>query len=165
MIIRFLPYSLRPLIFLAALLSPAAAIAADLSGPVTITDGDTVRFGDVRVRLVGMDALEARQTCLLDGERYPCGTHATEALVEIIAGRDVRCESQGLDRYSRVLGDCYAGEDSLSAEMVRRGWSFIDSRFGQEHVGLETAAKEAGRGAWAGQFIVPWKWRRGVRLP
>ncbi len=112
-----------------------------------------------------MDALEARQTCRMDGERYPCGTRATEALAEIIGGRDVRCESRGLDRYGRTLGDCYAGEDSLSAEMVRRGWSFVDPRFGQDHVGLEAGAREAKRGAWAGEFIVPWEWRRGVRLP
>jgi endonuclease YncB( thermonuclease family) len=65
------------LIFLAALLFPAITLAADLSGPVTITDGDTLRFGDVRVRLIGMDALEARQTCKLDGEHYPCGAAIT----------------------------------------------------------------------------------------
>ena len=124
---------------------PVTAPAAGLSGPVTITDGDTVRFGDVKIRLIGMDALEARQTCKLDGERYPCGTRATEALREIIAGREVRCEHRGLDRYGRVLGDCYAGEDSLSAEMVRAGWSFVDPRFGQDHVGLETEARERQR--------------------
>ena len=136
---------MRALIFLTVLLLPITALAADLSGSVTITDGDTLRFGDVRVRLIGMDALEARQTCKLDGERYPCGTSAAEALREIIAGRDVRCEHKGLDRYGRTLGDWYVGEDSLSAEMVRLGWSFIDPRFGQDHVELEPEAKERQR--------------------
>jgi endonuclease YncB( thermonuclease family) len=58
-------------------LIPVVAPADELSGPVTITDGDTVRFGEVRVRLIGMGALEARQTCKLDGEHYPCGAAIT----------------------------------------------------------------------------------------
>jgi endonuclease YncB( thermonuclease family) len=65
-----------------ALLAVISASAyADILGTPRIIDGDTIAFGDQRVRFFGIDAPESKQTCR-NGEaaRYACGLEATEAL-------------------------------------------------------------------------------------
>lgn len=55
------------------LLSLAPAAAADLTQTATVIDGDTLELAGTRVRLHGIDAPEAGQMCLANGERYRCG--------------------------------------------------------------------------------------------
>ena len=54
-------------------------------------------------------------------------------------------------------------------EMIRQGWavayrSFLEPEHADAYVGAEDEAEQAGRGIWAGEFIMPWDWRRGERL-
>ena len=37
-------------------------------------------------------------------------------------------------------------------------------RYSTKYVEQEEAAREAGRGVWAGRFVAPWNWRAGERL-
>ena len=51
------------------------------TGAVQVTDGDTLRIGDSRIRLHGIDAPERAQSCDgADGQSYRCGEEATAAL-------------------------------------------------------------------------------------
>src|SRR5262245_8912340 len=68
----------------------------------------------------GMDALDLEQRGLIGESLYPCGREAAEFLRQLVAGRVVTCYMQS------VRGDCFVGETSLEAEMVRNGWAISD---------------------------------------
>jgi endonuclease YncB( thermonuclease family) len=40
---------------------------------IRVTDGDTIRIGDRRIRLYGIDAPEIKQICLKDNLEWKCG--------------------------------------------------------------------------------------------
>ncbi|MCI0560951.1 MAG: hypothetical protein MN733_20895, partial [Nitrososphaera sp.] len=42
----------------------------DITGPVTIVDGDTLKMRSARIRLEGIDAPESNQTCTVQGQEY-----------------------------------------------------------------------------------------------
>jgi|GEM_PF-3774581 len=51
----------------------ASAQAQAIAGIPLIVDGDTLGFGEQQVRLYGIDAPEAEQTCSLLGSEAPIG--------------------------------------------------------------------------------------------
>lgn len=125
-------------------------------GTARIGDGDSLTIGDERIRLVGIDAPELRQSCVEEGADYACGQRAREALVDLVAGRQIVCEARERDRYGRLLAICRAGETELNRAMVEAGWAVAYGDYGHE----ERLAKQAGRGLWAGSFDPPSQWRR-----
>jgi endonuclease YncB( thermonuclease family) len=50
---------------------------ADVAGPATVIDGDTVVITQ-RIRLQGIDAPELHQTCTAYGQQWACGRTAAE---------------------------------------------------------------------------------------
>jgi endonuclease YncB( thermonuclease family) len=131
-----------------------------ITGAVRVVDGDTLVVGGVRVRLEGIDAPEADQTCgRADGGAWACGREATERLSMLVSGRNVTCAPKGLDKYSRVLGRCYAGDIEINAYMVRNGlaWAFV--RYSQEYVEIEAEARRQAMGIWQGPAQPAWEYR------
>ena len=55
-------------------------IAGEISGVPSITDGDTIRILNKRIRFHGIDALEKKQTCIKNFKEYRCGQEATNVL-------------------------------------------------------------------------------------
>ena len=153
-----MPYAL---LLLLASFVPFQTFAADLSGKARVIDGDTIELSGERVRLHGIDAPERRQTCVDgNGNSYPCGERATEALREIIGTDSVRCDGDKQDRYHRLIGTCYVGNINVNAEMVLRGWAFAYVRYSKDYIGQESRAMDNHAGMWGGEFIMPWDWRR-----
>ncbi len=131
---------------LALLLSllPGATLAGELTGHVTVTDGDTLRMGKVRIRLWGIDAPELRQTC---GD-LRAGLMATDALTDFIADRPITCETVDRDRYGRAVATCAVDGADLGGLMIRAGWARDYPRYSSGHYGDdERAARDAGSGA------------------
>lgn len=137
---------------------------ADVVGEARVIDGDTIEVAGERIRLHGIDAPEARQTCVIAGQRWRCGESATLALEHEVEGHSVTCRGKKRDRYGRIIAVCYAGENDLNALMVRDGWALAYRRYAKDYVTEETEAQNAFRGMWRGQFVPPWKWRRNIRL-
>lgn len=102
-----------------------AATAADrfaVTGrPTRVTDGDTLRFGETRVRLHGVDAPEMNTDE---------GREARRRLIALIGDGEVRCRDTGQRSYERVVAVCYdaRGRD-LAAAMVQAGWAYDAPRF------------------------------------
>lgn len=141
--------------WLASPLMPPAP--GPLTGHARIVDGDTLRFGEDRVRLEGIDAPERAQTCKDGaGKRWSCGASATAGLVALAGGKELSCTPSGHDRYRRILATCRVGEIDLGAAQVEAGLAVADGDYGLE----ELRARAEGRGIWAGRFDRPADWRR-----
>jgi endonuclease YncB( thermonuclease family) len=140
----------------------------DIAGTARITDGDTLRIGDRRIRLNGIDAPEADQRCAAAAgapRNIACGTLATAALRDLIGTAPLSCVAEGTDRYGRMLATCYTGTDAaanLNRAMVRAGWALAYRRYSNRYALDETAARLAGAGLWAMDFDAPEDFRRAA---
>ncbi|MEQ1576695.1 MAG: thermonuclease family protein [Hyphomicrobium sp.] len=143
--------------------TPDAAVKPQpaITGRAIVIDGDTLDIGGQRVRLEGIDAPETSQTC---GRAWvgwwSCGKTASKALGSLIGDRRVDCQSQGRDKYGRILGICTVGGDELNAAMVRTGmaWAFV--KYSTAYIALEAQAKAAKAGVWQGEAEAPWLYRQ-----
>ena len=93
-----------------------------------------------------------------------CGSTAANALDAWINRNPVTCISEGKDRYQRVLGKCSVRGTSVQDWLVRNGYAVAYLEYSTEFVPAELAAREAKAGIWAGEFVMPWDWRKGQRL-
>ena len=73
-------------------------IASEISGFAVITDGDTIKISNNRIRLYGIDAPERNQ---------PFGNVSRKQLESMVAGKQVLVRAIKLDRYGRVLGNVW----------------------------------------------------------
>jgi len=140
--------------------SAAEAAGDAIIGEPLVVDGDTVRIGNTRIRLHGIDAPEQSQSCnARDGGTWACGSEATRALRGLIAGREVSCQPLTLDRYGRTVARCFLGNVDVQAEMVRQGlaWAFV--KYSSDYVAEETQARAARRGIWQADTQTAWDYR------
>src|SRR5262245_29184527 len=97
----------------AVLIAALAALAwlvnrqgAEIVGPARVIDGDSIVVAGTEIRLYGIDAPEAHQTCQRGGQPWACGTEATKAMRTMVAGREIRCRAREQDRYGRTVAVC-----------------------------------------------------------
>lgn len=134
--------------------------AGAIRGVARVVDGDTIAIDDTRIRLEGIDAPEAGQTCKRKWIGWwGCGTAATTALVRMVENRTVACEPRGLDKYGRTLAVCFADGRDINAQMVRQGnaWAFV--KYSQSYVKEEALARAEGVGIWQGESQPAWDYR------
>ena len=143
--------------------SKKQTIEQTLTGIPQITDGDPIRIGGTRIRLHGIDAPEAKQTCFVEGKEWRCGWESTNALANIVGKHWVTCTRRDTDRYGRVVAVCRAGHIDLNSWMVGNGWAVAYRQFSTEYGLDEDEAKTGRRGLWRGEFVMPWEWRKARR--
>ena len=136
-----------------------------ISGNLEIThisDGDSLRSGNLRIRLFGIDAPEKKQKCAdVDGRQWDCGVAAKKVLKQLVESvPHISCDLMDVDRYSRLLMRCYAGEKDVAATLVREGLALAYRQYSTLYSQDENAAKISKAGMWSGSFTKPWKWRR-----
>ena len=144
-----------------ALLAAVAALfwppPASLSGRTIAVDGDALRIGETRIRLLGLDAVEFDQTCTdRSGAEWPCGREARAFLADLSHGGTTECAPDGHDRYRRILAHCRINGADLGDRIVRAGWAVAELEYSL----ALTEARLNGRGIWAGRFDDPAEWRR-----
>lgn len=142
---------------------PVSVDAQELRGTVRVIDGDSLELQGRRIRLWGIDAPEASQTCQRPnrGGEYPCGAESTKALHELIGGQEVRCSTLRPDRYGRDLAVCFVGAVELNRAMIRSGWAL--SYLADDYAAEQRTAQIEQRGVWKGEFVEPEAFRRGDR--
>jgi endonuclease YncB( thermonuclease family) len=155
-------------LFIVALLSISAISAtpalADITGPATVTDGDTIKIVGQLIRIHGIDAPEQKQSCTYtNGEEWPCGSVATAFMSHLVASNVVTCEQREVDRYGRIVAVCHAGGTDVGRAMVYYGLALAYRRYSHDYVAAEDGAREARRGMWQGTFMEPWAWRKARR--
>ena len=149
------------LMTMSALTSAASEIGQkDIYSITKITDGDSLRAGDVRIRIHGIDAPEMRQVCTKQ-ESYPCGKQARAFLADMLGQQaEVVCHHLDTDRYGRFVMRCYHQGFDIGAAMVRSGWALAYRRYAADYIADEHDAKVNKRGIWSGSFETPEAWRR-----
>lgn len=107
------------LLLTAALCMAAAPVSAS-SQAISVTDGDTIRIGEERIRLLGLDTPEKGHHAECLAERM-LARLATERLEELLAGAEVVIERNGVDRFGRTLATVYVGGEDAAEVLVREG--------------------------------------------
>ena len=128
-------------------------------GKAWVVDGDTIVIDDENLRLSGIDAPEMSQICTRKNIPWECGVESKSALIKMLRGREVRCNSGGLDRYDRWLVVCDVDGNDINAALVKNGWAIDYGGYARE----EAIARRAKAGIWQGVFENPQEWRRANR--
>jgi endonuclease YncB( thermonuclease family) len=137
------------------------AAPSTTTGIPSVIDGDTLEIRGQRFRLHGVDAPESSQICLDSrGAKYRCGALAANKLSERIARRNVTCLEKDRDRYKRIVAVCKLGKEDLNAWLVSSGFAVAYRQYSRDYVKQESAARASSRGLWAGQFQMPWDYRK-----
>lgn len=150
----------------------ACAKQEGLAKVIAVLDGDTVLLMNTddssaphlfyKLRLADIDAPEKNQVY---------GEQAQQALAQLVLKQHVRVTTVATDSYGRSIGWIALTRDasienSVNAELVRRGWAWALSRGRSPY--LREAQQEAQRerrGLWASRNTMPpWIWRK-QRLP
>ena len=140
-----------------------------ISGIAEVIDGDTIKIEKNKIRLFGIDAPEIKQFCkkpylsisfLSFQKKYSCGIKSTNNLKRMIKNNNIDCKIKGIDRYRRIIGECYKNKTNINSWMVRNGYAVAYKRYSKDYVRDEEYAKENTHGMWEGSFIMPEKWRK-----
>lgn len=125
---------------------------------ISVTDADTitVRAEDknFKIRLENIDSPER-------GQEY--GSKATQALGVKLKGKEIRVEVSGVDKYERLLGTVYIGEENINMWLVRQGWAwqYLQYDDSAELAEAQVLAKANKLGLWADSVppMSPWDYR------
>jgi len=109
------------------MLAFTTAIALTLS--CSVTDGDTIRCGDERIRITGIDAPETRR-CRQGRQCVPGdGQASTRTMEAAVAGKRLTIVRLGRDRYGRTLGVVYADGENVACAQLEAGQAFYIERW------------------------------------
>lgn len=153
-----------PAAAIAGLGAPAApaAVAAPskVSGYAAVVSGDSLRISGYALRLAGVEAPDTGQQCQRDGaKRWKCGLAAKQALLKLIGGQTVVCDTGSRDKAGLLVATCYVKDKDLGAELVRGGHVFSSGGLFTAYSGLESEAKSARVGVWSGSNDRPADYR------
>jgi len=127
---------------------------------LTVTDGDTIRIGEERIRFSGIDAPELKQTCVYLEIEFKCGEFSKNLLIKKIANQKVSCIRESKDQYGRTLAECFVGKDSLSSYLVQEGYAFAYRKYSDKFIADEEYAQSKGNGMWSMEFLFPWDFKK-----
>ena len=165
-----LSLSLFSIILFSSIISSAISFEKIIIGKANVTDGDTIKINDQKIRLFGIDAPETKQFCkevylsflIFNFKRdYKCGEKSTSALKKKIKNKKIRCLVQDKkDRYRRNIGICYLKKQDINSWLVKNGYAIAYRRYSKKYIIDEQYAEDNKLGIWQGTFMEPEKWRR-----
>ena len=133
----------------------------ELTGRASAAAGGLLRVAGTVVRLKGIEAPEARQSCSKStGRHWPCGQAATDGLNRLVRGKTIACSLSGTDDDGHPLAACATGKIDIAGEMVRLGYVFAETGILRSFASEEDAAKIAKTGLWQGEAERPSEWRQ-----
>ncbi len=143
--------------FLVCLLSLVSLVYGVEGVVIRVSDGDTITIktdeGTTKVRLDGIDAPEAKQANGQDSKRY---------LSKRILNKSVEVKGSSRDKYGRLLGTVYLGNENINLTMLAKGWAWHYKQFStrKDYADAESAARTAKVGLWSNpDALEPWKFR------
>jgi endonuclease YncB( thermonuclease family) len=109
---------------------------------VIVIDGDTLRLGEIVVRLGDLVAPARGEACAAGPD---CGARAAAALASLVQDRWVGCQIVRHDPGGRVVARCQAGGRDLNAALVEIGWARSNA---PELEAVQSDARAHRRGIW-----------------
>ena len=104
---------------LPALLALAIAGPAAAAERLRVTDGDTVRLGEERIRIIGLDAPELRGQCRAERR---LAERARDRLAELVDTDDIEIiRSARPDKYRRTLAIIRADGQDVARVLIQEG--------------------------------------------
>lgn len=103
-----------------------------------VTDGDTIRCGDERIRLLGIDAPELPGHCRAGRICAPGDAYASRGSLGVAIAETMRITRVGTDRYGRTLALVAGPRGDLSCWQLRRGQAIYKPQWDN---GRQVAAK------------------------
>lgn len=145
------------IIYLFLLLS-LSVNAETITGKCTkVHDGDSiwVMVNSKRnvIRLSGIDTPEIKQ---------PHGIESRDALRALVLNKVIRAEYTKSDRYGRLIGTVYKGNQDINLLMLTTGnaWHYKHYDKQKIYADAESKAKNNKIGLWLGTDpVAPWSWR------
>ena len=140
-----------------------------ISGFAKVVDGDTIKINSKKIRLYGIDAPEKKQKCkkiyltisfMSFTKDYMCGEVSTQKLIKKINKQKLNCNILDVDRYKRLIGECFKRNINLNSWMVSNGYAVAYRKYSKKYVLDEINAKNNKLGIWQGKFEMPWDYRR-----
>ena len=131
-----------------------------LAENVRVIDGDTIVISNKKIRFSGIDAPELDQECFKNESKVFCGLDAKKILIKKINNQIPKCIEEGIERYKRILAECFVNEGSLSSFLVKNGYAFAYRKYSKKFIEDEEFAKSAKLGLWAMKFEFPWDFRK-----
>ena len=141
----------------------------NISGFAKVVDGDTIKINSKKIRLYGIDAPEKKQKCkktyltisfMSFTKDYMCGEVSTQKLIKKINNQKLNCNIIDVDRYKRLIGECFKRNINLNSWMVSNGYAVAYRKYSKKYVSDEINAKNNKLGIWQGKFEMPWDYRR-----
>ncbi len=140
-----------------------------ISGFAKVVDGDTIKINSKKIRLYGIDAPEKKQKCkktyltisfMSFTKDYMCGEVSTQKLIKKINKQKLNCNILDVDRYKRLIGECFKRNINLNSWMVSNGYAVAYRKYSKKYISDEINAKNNKLGIWQGKFEMPWDFRR-----
>ena len=156
MAVRYLIFS----IFFSLVFCFNQAYGITILGKAKIVDGDTIHISNYKIRLHAIDAPEMKQKCIKNGKKWSCGLESANFLKNLIGNEEIKCDTNGRDRYKRYIGVCYKKKLDLNREMVINGWAIAYRYYSLDYINEEKIAKLNKAGIWIGEFEEPYLFRK-----
>ena len=140
-------------------------------GYANVSDADTIKISNYKIRLHGIDAPEKKQLCQKPYfnlgifslyEDYLCCEFATNKLKEFIDSEFIiECKVKvKKDFFGRHLGTCFKNNTNINQWLVENGYAVAFTKYSKDYIKYEEIAKNNKSGIWSGKFLMPWEWRK-----
>jgi endonuclease YncB( thermonuclease family) len=149
---------------------PTAPALSETVMPAVI-DGDTIQTTDGIHHLAGIDAPELGQRCRQAGRWIHCGKDAAFALHRVLSLSLEPLVCTPLDGAVVEAGGAHrstcaiSGHKDIAMVLLTQGLAITAPDAPGAYREAQEKAKAAGLGLWRTDFVRPWDWRRGGRLP
>jgi len=112
------------------------------------------------VFLLGVDSVEAKQTCTVSGRTWECWAPAMRQLETILFEGEVTCDSVVTEPgRKRMIALCTVNGEDVGMRFVASGFGLSLPKETSRYADVQADARVAGIGLWQGTFTAPSVWR------
>lgn len=138
----------------------SAASALTIRGTAQVADSDILTMDGYGIYLFGMESVEERQDCAIDGQAWQCWAAAVRELQTIVSEGEVVCETiTEPTRTRQVIAWCTVNGEDIAERFVRAGYGLPIGAETDSYFDDMLEAADAKRGLWQGAFEPPAQWR------
>jgi endonuclease YncB( thermonuclease family) len=148
--VHVIRYFLNPalaIVFAATIAEPVIA-QSEISSFAFVQDDGSLKVSGTLIHLYGIYIPPTDRTCYTFVRPMPCGTRASLALDFKLGGDFVRCLERARHPDGSITASCTAGDEDLSAWMLKKGWAIALPNAPFEYAALEKIARARGFGVW-----------------